>query len=440
MYKLNFKKRKTETWIYPIIGEKTDYIKDRKKWTSFLNNDYSNLHVATRLYIHIPYCNNICVMCPYYKEKYQDYTNDERSRFVKNIIQELKMYASTNYMYHSSVISICIGGGDPSCLSVNELKAIMSTIFDNFDMSICKTISMEGTISNYLEPEYLEQLKELGINRFNFGIQTFDKKIRKLLNLKSSCEDIYKLVEKFKYLQVEDYSADLIYNLPEQSMKVLHSDLEHFCELGATYLDIHGLDIYPNSKFQKIILSDVVNDKPSNKKEIAMYKYIMDYFERRGYNQVSSNLYSEKKERPIIGYERFLRGYPMIGIGPSARSYVECASFRNTSSIQDYNSIIEKGEFSVQYGSVVSKETDKMRKMVFFPEMTWIEKKDIPQNKKVYEIIDTLIQNNYAVWTNDILKLTKDGRCFAGNISKLFYDYEQRNKEFKNLLLFTKSS
>ena len=141
----------------------------------------------------------------------------------------------------------------------------------------------------------------------------------------------------------------MMYNLPEQTMDILKSDLSEATGLEPKYIDIHGMDIYPNTEFFQRIYNGEFVIGPSKERERLMYQGVMDFFEDTKYNQVSSNLYS-LNDRPFIGYERFLRGYPMLGIGPSARSYINCRSFKNVNQIDRYIDMLQNNRLPIEYG------------------------------------------------------------------------------------------
>ncbi len=437
MEKLSFRERSTELWVYPSISSYFDKIKDRKEFFQFLSYaDENQNKKPIRIYIHIPFCNKLCSFCAYYKEEYSSFSYEEKKVFYNSLIKELEMYSKEEYMKGRPISTVCIGGGDPSCVEIEFLEKIIKCIYKNFNMSECKGISMEGTVENLLEGNKVSELSRVGVTRLSYGVQTFKPELRKKLGLRCDKKDFYKLADLINKTKIEDYSIDLIYNLPDQSIKDLEEDLNEACEYGPVYMDIHGLDIYPNTEFEKRI-----NDKlefvsiPSQKKEVEMYKFIMDYLPKKGYKQVSSILYSAKKNRPFIGFERYLRGYEMMPIGPSARGYINRRSFKNVCSVKEYVDLITKNLYPAEIGNVSSEKVDKSRPIIFFPEMTWIEKKDIPDDVELNKKLQVLVNSKYAEWSGDILRLTDKGKVYSGNISRYLLSNEEKKLELRSLLL-----
>ncbi|MBR6403071.1 MAG: radical SAM protein [Eubacterium sp.] len=427
----------TETWIYPVICEERDLIKDSERWLDFLDEESSN-KLPFRIFIQIPICSELCEFCPYYKEAMCDFSEDKLDKFVNSIIEELEYFSEKKYFQERKVSTICIGGGDPSSLPIKYWNKIFKSISNLFDLSELCGISMEGTVKNLLKPEYIDGLIENKVDRISFGIQTFDSKLKKTMNISVRNEEIYDLVERLKNSPITDYSFDMMYNMPNQSKELLFEDLNTAIKLKPQYIDIHGMDIYPDTSFFKKIYEGNYEIKPSRAREIEMYSQVSQFFENTEYSQVSSNLYSLKNE-PFIGYKRYLRGYPMLGIGPSARSYVEKHSFRNANQIDQYINMIGITKNAVEYGHVSSDEDDDLRKMVFFPSMTWIDKSEIIGGENVEKTIKNLLECEYVRWEGSKLKLTNTGKIFAGNISRLFYSKEQKERDFINLLNMIRS-
>lgn len=432
MNKIILDKRMTETWIYPIICEDRDYIEDSEQWFSFLDDECSDRR-PFRIFIQIPICSEICEFCPYYKEALSGISKGKLDTFVDSLIEELRFFSKTKYFRERKVSTVCIGGGDPSALPAHYWNRIFKEINELYDVSELCGISMEGTVRNLLKPKLIECLSENKVNRISFGIQTFNPELKRKMHIQFENDEIFDLVNRLRKSTIRDYSFDMMYNMPDQTTEILHADLEQAVQLEPQYIDIHGMDVYPNTGFFDRVYGDDFKIKPSRIREAEQYGMVQDFFDHTNYKQVSSNLYSVQEE-PFIGYTRYLRGYPMLGIGPSARSYVNRHSFQNVYRIDQYIALIRKRKTAANYGNIASEEDDMLRKIVFFPSMTWIDKADMVCNERAQQIINDLLKCGHVYWEGSKLKLTRKSKIYAGNISRLFYSHEQREREFENLL------
>ena len=437
MSRISFDKRMTESWIYPVICEERDKIEIQDDWFSFLDED-CNDNRPFRIFIQIPICSEICEFCPYYKEHLCDISKETLDLFIDSIIDELRFFSNKSFFRNRKVSTVCIGGGDPSAIPIDYWNRIFLEINTLFDVSELNGISMEGTVHNLLKPGYIDGLCKNNVNRVSFGIQTFDNELKKKLNVSISNNEIFELVKQIKKSTIKDYSFDMMYNMPDQTESILREDLKQAVELEPQYIDIHGMDVYPDTDFFNKVYNGKFRIKPNRTRESELYKVVQDFFSHTKYNQVSSNLYSINSE-PFIGYKRYLLGYPMLGIGPSARSYINRHSFQNVLQINRYIDLIKKRNIAVEYAYVASLKDDMLRKMVFFPSLTWIDKNDIVKDNHINQIINDLLEQNYVFWDDSKLKLTPKSKMFAGNISRLFYSQEQKEREFINLINMIRS-
>ena len=72
------------------------------------------------IYIHIPFCANICSYCDFAKMYYKKEWVDQ---YLKALKEEI-----LSYSIHETVTSIYIGGGTPSSLSLTQLEILFLMI------------------------------------------------------------------------------------------------------------------------------------------------------------------------------------------------------------------------------------------------------------------------------------------------------------------------
>jgi oxygen-independent coproporphyrinogen-3 oxidase len=277
----------------------------------------------------------------------------------------------------------------------------------------------------------LSQVKALGINRMSFGIQTFNPEIRKKIGIKSTVDDIYNAVENFKKIEFPDYSADLMYNLPEQTMQDVDNDLKLADSLGFTYIEAYGLNIYPNTLFDKLLnKKNYFKSLPSDEMGIEMFKHITEFFIKHGYNQVLGNKFSKTKEYPPLSAALFYDGYA-LGIGPSAKSSLLNINCRNVVSVDKYIDSVKKNNVGISVGKYCDKELLDVRKMVLLANKLKIDKSEINDISKFRQTIDMLKNDGYITESENRITLTELGALWVGDISNLFLDTDSKSKQMK---------
>ena len=124
------------------------------------------------VYIHIPFCENICSYCDFCKLKYN-------SEWISLYLESLKQEIETYYK-GEKIRTLYIGGGTPSVLSMIELTKLFE-ILKLFDLSELEEFTIEANFEN-ITHEKLELFKKAGVNRLSFGLESTNKKHLEFLN------------------------------------------------------------------------------------------------------------------------------------------------------------------------------------------------------------------------------------------------------------------
>jgi oxygen-independent coproporphyrinogen-3 oxidase len=433
MLEQDVNKRINLTWFYPKISRYLDQIADKNDYFHFLEEEadeyeHENENVPLLLYIHIPFCETFCAYCACFKERLSDYTYEERKTIVRGMVKEMEMYAQTPFIKKKKIGYIQFGGGSPSCLEVDLHDLIFQCIYKHFDMTENNGISFEGNVMSLKDPAKLKKLKDLGVTRLSFGLQTFNEKIRKAVAIGAKIKDIYDTVEAINKVGFPSYALDIIYNFPGENFEILENDLEKACkELKPGFIQTYRFNQFSNTWLDEKINKGDFPDPPTPQKEMDMFRFIMKKLKENGYtNQVLINFFG-KEDQPCftgiehsIGNNRFNGSY-MLGIGPGSMSYLGGHNYKTYPSIKQYISDIDANVYPGEAGHISSLQERKSRVMVFFPNFTRVKCRDIPTVEGYDTKINYLLEKGYAKRENDELRLTEQGKLWAGNISYLFY-------------------
>ena len=153
------------------------------------------------MYIHIPFCSDICTYCDFCKVYYN-------KNFVRDYLTALEKEIITNYQ-GEELETIYIGGGTPSCLSLAELKRLFNILEIVKRKANCE-ITIEGNFESTTK-EKLELYKSFGINRLSFGIETTNKQRLAYLNRKLDKQRVEKIIQTAKELGFNNINVDLMY-------------------------------------------------------------------------------------------------------------------------------------------------------------------------------------------------------------------------------------
>ncbi|SHK32284.1 oxygen-independent coproporphyrinogen-3 oxidase [Hathewaya proteolytica DSM 3090] len=274
------------------------------------------------LYVHIPFCKQICQFCPYCKELY---SKEKCDKYVDYLIREIHKVGSQN-MEKKQVTSLYFGGGTPALVS-HRMCEIIEAIEDHFVIN--EGIGVELHPQN-VDEETLVYLKNAGVTKISIGIQSFSSKFLCVLGRNNF--DINKISETLKKVEFDTVSMDFIFALPKQNIDDLKDDIDTAFLSGANHIAIYP---FIDFTFNKSTF------KPMGKKEKRkLLDDITIYCESKGYIRDSIWTFSKDKNAKYSSMTRD----NFLGFGCSATTLLNDQFKVNTFSIEEYEKRIDGDE------------------------------------------------------------------------------------------------
>jgi len=271
------------------------------------------------LYVHVPFCREICPFCPYYKVKYDA---SLASRYVKTLINEIHLKSSSGKK--KKVTSLYFGGGSPA-LIIDYLGGILETFRKYFIVESNIGIELHP---NNVNPNLISTLKDIGFDIISLGVQSFNGEILQILGRKEKSNNRKKLEmiagEGFKAIDV-----DIIFGIPGQTTKAVEEDLRKAAEYGATQISTYPfIDFSYTNNLQK----------PLNRKEKkVLLDTIIETTEKIGFNRTSVWTFARKNTPRYSSVTR--ENY--LGFGPSATTLLRKDFRINTFSVTEYINMLK---------------------------------------------------------------------------------------------------
>lgn len=275
--------------------------------------------MLSSMYIHIPFCRNICSYCNFTKIYY----NQEISiKYLKALREEI------NEKYNNEEIkTLYIGGGTPSVLSSYELNVLFK-ILSTIKLANDNEFTIEVNV-NDINEEKLELFKRNGINRLSVGVQTVNDNYLKLLERENDKQMVYENINLAKKY-FNNISVDLMYGFHNQTIEELNEDIKFITSLNISHISIYSLIIEENTKLY------INNVKPIDEEiESEMYYNIIRALESHGYYHYEISNFSKKgyESKHNLTYWNNDRYY---GFGLSASGYIDNIRYTNTKNLNKY--------------------------------------------------------------------------------------------------------
>lgn len=280
------------------------------------------------LYIHIPFCQQKCFYCDF-----PSYANIEnlQEAYVTALHQEIVAQGGLFSRY--VVDTIYIGGGTPTVLTTKLLKKIIDTVKKNFVISSDVEWTLEvnpGTI----DEKKLATLFQIGINRLSFGVQSFNDYLLKKIGRIHNGQQALDAIHLAKIVGFQNISLDLMYGLPEQTIKDLRESIVKAADLEVQHISIYGLKVEDGTVFAKLQEKNKLA-LPSEEVDEEMYELVMHDLPQAGYQRYEISNFARG------GFEsrhnlKYWENKPYLGFGVAAHSYIEPKRFANVAKVKEY--------------------------------------------------------------------------------------------------------
>ena len=341
--------------------------------------------------------------------------------YLALVKKELEMYAKTKYVKTSVFDEIVLGGGTPSVLSAEQIIDLIDFCKVNFNINKEYFIKVTGS-SKTLALNKIDKLAKYGVYQMDMGAQTFDDKLRKMLCLPDSAEDVAKAITHARKLDL-CVCVDLMYNLPGQTMESWISTLKRAVELDAE-IDAYSLHVDPGTLLEKMIQTGVSPPPGNAEYEKQMYVAAYDLLTKAGYTPVGHDRYSRVEWHKR---ENCLNGWPWGGILTTGAGcfmgYLQRFSYSNIENINNYMATVKAGKLPIQRLSESSDDEMMRREMSRLYLRLPVSKKEFKEKfgKLPEDVFPKQIRNLKAKGlievTDKEVRLTKHGEVWKGNIA-----------------------
>jgi coproporphyrinogen III oxidase-like Fe-S oxidoreductase len=338
-------------YFYPLLE---DALPDSPIAASF-NATWAEARRSSKpalLYVHIPFCHDLCRFCPFHVRVNND--AEAYAAYARSLCREIALTAETRYVNRMPFQAIYFGGGSPSILGVENIRMVFDALFRHFNIADDAEISFEGEPRTLSDPALLDLLKERGVSRVSFGLQTFDTTMRERFNIVATLDDVERCTRNARERGFADINVDMMYDLPGQTVSEVERDMRMIRDWGYDSVDYYNLHYFAfPKKFKEAMQSGEIPPKPGPDMHFALTEQIRHRMREYGYRNVADQIYSRHDQ--VCEYFRLLWGgggdgesAETIALGSSARGYINGVSYMNYGNVHRYQESIDSGVLPVE--------------------------------------------------------------------------------------------
>jgi oxygen-independent coproporphyrinogen-3 oxidase len=366
------------------------------------------------LYIHIPFCLSKCHYCDFYSVT----SVSAVPGFLNVLSKEMEMYRKRFNVFDT----LYIGGGTPSLLSPKQLKDILTSVRKNFGLMADPEITIETNPAD-LDQCLLESVRQMGVNRINIGIQSFDEKVLGFLGRRHSAKQAVSAIEASRKAGFENVGLDLIYGIPGQDMGSWLDTLKRAVAFSPEHLSCYQLTLEARTPLG-IRYQAGQFLMPREELEYEFFVKTSEFLEDTGYIHYEVSNFARGMKYASRHNQKYWDHSPYLGLGPSAHSFDSNRRWWNYRSLDQYLVAINAGNLPVEETEVLTMEQLRLealylglrtKKGVNFEDLKNRYQYDLLAEKK--EMLNSLLEEGLISIQDGCLYPTQTGLAVADRLA-----------------------
>lgn len=390
------------------------------------------------VYIHIPFCPQLCFFCGCNTTKSK--SGETIRRYIDCVLKE--MDTVFQHLDKSRKVSqIHFGGGTPNSIQLFYLEEIVNKIKATFEFTENPEIAIECSPA-YLQLEHIDELAKIGFNRISLGIQDFNQNVLDAINRRESKLPIEDVIARIKQNNIKD-NIDLVYGLPLQTVESFKGNIERILELQPDRVVTFSYAHVPWVKEAQKNLERY--DLPDADEKLHMLEVGYNLLTENGYNAIGMDHYAKPDDELFLASKakklhRNFQGYctrqttgQVYAFGTSGISQLWSAYTQNEKGLNAYMDMIEKDGLAVVRGYSMSDQETIIREVINeimcnghldFEDVAErlgttaeIIKQKVEYNPyRLQEFID----DKLLTLNNDVINVSTDGMMVVRNVAMVF--------------------
>ena len=315
-------------------------------------------------YVHIPYCARRCGYCDF-----NTYTPSELSissdlsgvsrDYIDLLIAEIN--SARKISKADLVPTIFFGGGTPTLIEPADLGRVVTAIKNNFDLAPNAEITTEAN-PDTVTPAKLAELREAGINRISFGMQSAVPHVLAALDRTHNPANVARSVNDARAAGFDEVSVDLIYGTPGESMSDWQESIDVALSLPISHISAYALIVEQGTKLGaqvkrgEVVMPD--DDETADKYVLADAKFGaagLNWYELSNWSKAGS------ESRHNLAY---WNGDNWWGAGPGAHSHIDGRRWWNVKHPTAYKEKISSGQSPMHEEEVLNDEQKNSERMM----------------------------------------------------------------------------
>ncbi|MHA6483704.1 radical SAM family heme chaperone HemW [Paenibacillus sp. strain BS8-2] len=293
-----------------------------------MTTQLTKIQAPNALYIHIPFCTNKCHYCDFTSYVLRGQPVDQYLDAL-----ELEMKQTVETLRPERIDTVFVGGGTPTVLTPPQMERFLQSVRAHFPLADNVEFTMEANPGT-VDEDKLAAMKQGGVNRISFGVQSFDNGLLERIGRIHNVDDVYRSLENARKIGFHNLSIDLMFGLPGQTLAHLSDSVDKAMALGLPHYSLYSLKVEENTLFHKLYERNEL-PLPPEEEEYEMFLLLMKRLKEGGYRHYEISNFAKP------GFESrhnstYWRNEAYYGLGAGAHGYANRTRHMNLKGIQPY--------------------------------------------------------------------------------------------------------
>ena len=411
-----------------------------QQYYAWQGRDGDHKRAPLSLYVHLPFCNDICYYCAC--NKVVTRKKGVARNYLNRLEREIALQADI-VGPRRPINQMHWGGGTPTYLDHAEITELMHMLASHFRLvdKGYREYSIEID-PRTVELSTIALLKGVGFNRVSLGIQDFDPKVQAAINRVQPLEEVAPLVDSVRAHGFRSLSFDLIYGLPHQDHLTVRETLRKVVSLRPDRIACYNYAHLPERFPSQRAIDRLALPEPGEK--LLLQQIISHGLQEAGYVHIGMDHYVLPEDELAVAQregrlQRNFQGYSLhmaddlLGLGASSISQIGDFYLQNERDIDHYMALIDAGELPTNRGCRVTSD-DKLRRHIIMSLISDLEL-DIPECNRQFGIdfedafrrelaeVEPMMRDGLLEISEKAIRVTASGRPFLRNICMPFDAY-----------------
>lgn len=307
------------------------------------------------LYIHVPFCRSKCPYCGFYSVP----AAAPVSIWFEGIKKETLLYKVEGRFDRFD--SLYLGGGTPTFLDDRTLTGLIDYLLSHLEFAADTEFTIEANPCD-LSDEKLCLMRDLGCNRVNLGVQSFDDCALAFLGRRHTAGDAKAALMRLRRFGFDNVGVDLIFGLPGQPLETWLQTLNCALSFEPEHISCYELTVEKGTVFGRLKETGKIHPM-SEEDGRSCFLAASQLLGKAGYIHYEVSNYARTEACCSRHNQKYWQRIPYLGLGPSAHSFDGTQRWWNVRSIRRYGALLDTDLLPVEGRESLTEEQTRLESL-----------------------------------------------------------------------------